>query len=51
MLSLDAYERRERERQVLLLLVRGEQEIAAGNGHDLDDVLAEADAILARDRS
>ena len=27
------------------------QETAAGNGHDLDDVLAEADAILARDRS
>ena len=51
MLSLDAYERRERERQVLLLLLRGEQEIAVGNGHDLDDVLAEADAILARDRS
>ena len=44
-------ERRERERQVLRLLVRGEQEIAAGDGHDLDDVLAEADAILARDRS
>ena len=51
MLSVDAYERRERERQVLRLLVRGEQEIAAGEGHDLDDVMAEADAILARDRS
>lgn len=51
MLSVDAYERSERERQVLRLLVRGEQEIAAGVGHDLDDVMAEADAILARDRS
>lgn len=51
MLSVEAYERSERERQVLRLLVRGEQEISAGIGHDLDDVLAEADAILARDRS
>ena len=51
MLSLDAYERSEREREVLRLLVRGEQEISAGIGHDLDDVLAEADAILARDGS
>ena len=51
MLSLDAYERNERERQVLRLLVRGEQEISAGIGHDLDDVLVEADEILARDLS
>ena len=51
MLSVDAYERSERERQVLRLLVRGEQEITAGEGHDLDDVMVEADAILARDRS
>ena len=51
LLSADAYERNERERHVLRLLVRGEQEIEAGFGHDLDDVLAEADAILARDRS
>ena len=50
MLSLDAYERGERERQMLRLLVRGEQEISAGIGHDLDDVLAEADAILGAGR-
>ena len=50
MLSLEAYERGERERQVLRLLVRGEQEISAGIGHDLDDVLAEADAILGARR-
>jgi hypothetical protein len=47
MLSVDTYERGERERHLLRLLVRGEQEIAAGAGHDLDDVLAEADALLA----
>lgn len=46
MLSLAAYERGEHERQILLLLARGEREIAAGKGHDLDAVLAEADAVL-----
>ena len=50
-LSVDAYERGERERQLLRLLVRGEQEIAAGVGHDLDEVLAEADALLADETS
>ena len=51
MLSLDASKRSERERQVLRLLVRGDQEVGAGNGHGLDDVLTDADAILARERS
>ena len=46
MLSLDAYERGEQERQLLLLLARGEREIAAGKGHDLASILAEADALL-----
>src|SRR5262249_5442887 len=46
MLSVEAYERGERERQLLRLLVRGEQEIAAGIGYDLDAVLAEADTLL-----
>ncbi|MDE0221025.1 MAG: type II toxin-antitoxin system Phd/YefM family antitoxin [Spirochaetaceae bacterium] len=49
LLSTDAYERRERERHVLRLLVRSEQEITAGIGYDMNDVLAEADAILARE--
>ena len=51
MLSVAAHERRERERELLRLLVRGEQEMVAGVGHDLDDVLAEADAALAGDHS
>lgn len=51
MLSVAAYERGERERELLRLLVRGEQEITAGVGQDLDEVLAEADAILAGDGS
>jgi prevent-host-death family protein len=46
MLSVDAYERGEHERQILLLLARGEQEIVAGKGHELESVLAEADALL-----
>ncbi len=46
MLSVDAYERGEHERQILLLLARGEQEIAAGKGHELETVFAEADALL-----
>jgi len=47
LLSMEAYERAENERQLLHLLARGEQEIAAGKGFSLDEVLAEADAILA----
>ncbi len=48
MLSLEAYERAEHERQLLRLLARGEKEIAAGQGYDLEEVLDEADALLAR---
>ncbi len=46
-MSLDAYERSEAERELLLLLARGEKEIAAGVGHSLDQVLAEAGSLLA----
>jgi prevent-host-death family protein len=47
LLSIEAYERGEHERQLLRLIARGEQEIAAGKGFDLDAVLTEADALLA----
>jgi len=47
LLSMEAYERSEHERQLLHLLARGEQEIRAGKGFDFDEVLAEADALLA----
>lgn len=50
MISLETYERGEHERQVLLALARGEQEIAAGKGHDLDRVLGEADALLREEQ-
>ena len=47
LLSADAYQRAESEREILRLLAHGEKEIAEGQGADLDTVLAEADALLA----
>src|SRR5208337_5564513 len=47
LMSLDAYERSEADRDLLLLLARGEKEIAAGVGHSLEQVLAEAEALLS----
>jgi len=47
LLSMEAYQRSEHERQILRLIARGEQEITAGIGFDLDTVLAEADGLLA----
>ena len=46
MLSVDAYERSEEERQILLALARGEGELQAGKGPSLDAVLREADKFL-----
>lgn len=46
LLSIEAYERSQRDLEILRLLARGEKEIEAGKGHDLDAVLAEADALL-----
>ncbi len=48
LMSLDVFERSETERELLLQLVRGEKEIAAGIRHSLDQVLAEADSILSK---
>ena len=45
-ISVEAYERCQRELELLRLLARGEQEIKAGKGYDLDAVLADADALL-----
>jgi prevent-host-death family protein len=46
LLPIDEYERSEHERQILLLLAKGEKEIAGGKGFDLESVMAEADALL-----
>ena len=51
MLSVEVYERSERDRELLRLLAKGEKEIEAAEGHDLDSVLAEADALLAEEPS
>ena len=48
LVSIEAFEQAEHERQILHLLAKGEREIAAGRGFDLDDVLADADGILAK---
>ena len=45
-ISVDAHEHCQRELELLRLLARGEKEIKAGKGHDLDTVLAEADALI-----
>ena len=44
---METYKRSENELQILLLLARGEQEIAAGKGFDLDEVMTEAGDLLA----
>jgi prevent-host-death family protein len=49
LVSSSAYQRTQRELEILRLLARGEAEIAAGVGHDLDDVIEEARLLLARD--
>jgi prevent-host-death family protein len=51
MLSVEEYERSENERQILRLLARGDREVAAGEGFDLDTVLAEADEFLAKEQA
>jgi prevent-host-death family protein len=48
LLSVDVYQKGEQEREILRLLALGEREIAVGKGYDLDDVLAEADALLSK---
>jgi prevent-host-death family protein len=49
MLSVESFERSERDKELLHLLARGEREIAADEGYDLEAVLAEADDLLAEE--
>lgn len=51
LLSAEAYQQAESERQILEILARGEKEIAEGYGYDLDSVLAETDALLEAEDS
>jgi prevent-host-death family protein len=45
-ISTDVYEETQHEIDILRLLARGEKEIEAGVGHDLDELLKEADRLL-----
>jgi prevent-host-death family protein len=45
--SAQAYERTQRENEILRILARGDAEIEAGVGYDADDVMAEARRMLA----
>ena len=49
MLSVEAFEQSERDKELLRLLAKGEREIEAGEGYDLDTVLAEGDALLSEE--
>ncbi len=46
LLSLEVYERSQKERELLHLLAAGEKELAQGKGYSLGSVLRDADAIL-----
>jgi len=46
MVSMEAYQHSQHELELLRLIARGEKEIEAGKGYDLDGVLAEADSLL-----
>ena len=49
MLGVDAYEKLEHDKEILRLLTKGEREIEAGKGYDLDMILAEADALINKE--
>jgi len=46
MVSMKEYENTQHELEILRLLARGEKEIEAGAGFSLEEVMAEADALL-----
>ena len=47
LLDVDEYERSQNEKELLLALAKGESEIREGVGFSLDEVMADADSILA----
>ena len=51
MVSMESYKHSQHELEILHLLARGEKEIEAGKGYDLDAVLAEADFLLEETKS
>ncbi len=51
MVSMQAYEQSQHELDILRLLARGEKEIEAGVGYELEGVLKEADHIFESSQS
>jgi prevent-host-death family protein len=47
MVSMKEYENTQHELEILRLLARGEKEIEVGAGFSLEEVMAEADSLLA----
>ena len=47
MVSIEEYEHTQHELELLRILARGEKEIEAGKGFELENVLIEADALLS----
>lgn len=48
-ISVEAYEKSENEKEILRLLAKGDREIELGEGYDLDTVLAETDSLLTKE--
>jgi len=48
---MEVYTNAQHEMDILHLLARGEKEIAAGSGYDLEDVLKETDRYLGADKN
>ncbi|MFN0062115.1 MAG: type II toxin-antitoxin system Phd/YefM family antitoxin [Myxococcaceae bacterium] len=46
LVSMAEYRQASKERELLRMLAQGEKEIAANTGHDIDEVLREADELL-----
>ncbi len=51
MVSMQVYEESQHQLDILRLLARGEKEIEAGIGYELEDVLKEADQFLESSKS
>ena len=49
-MGVEAYERSEQDKEILRLLAIGEREIEAGEGYSLEEVMREADKLLAEDQ-
>jgi prevent-host-death family protein len=51
LISVEAYDRSERNMELLRLLAKGEREIEAGEGYELDSILAEADSLIVENQA